>query len=162
MEGIHQQMGNVWLPNRAFSQYKLIAYFLILDSRWPAAHMCIVDKFELKRIAATVCTVLASYSTSLWREEIAKDNLGAMNKYWDESTTHTTHTNHKHIQLMMSGTFKKETGIKYFCQPLAMYTNREQDVGVWFSRLTTIRNQRVLPRVQCFWDTRGNVFQLLK
>ena len=48
------------------------------------------------------------------------------------------HSNHKHVPLMMSGTFKKETGIKYFCQPLAMHTTGGRDLSVWFIRLMDI------------------------
>ena len=39
---------------------------------------------------------------------------------------------------MLSGTFKAVTGIKYFCQPLAMQTDSGQDIGVWFSRFLEI------------------------
>ena len=57
-----------------------------------------------------------------------------MNKYLDKAMNHT---NHKHVPLMMSGTFKKETGIKYFCQPLAMHTTGGRDLSVWFVCLMT-------------------------
>ena len=33
MEGIHWRMGDIWLPNRALSQYELTTCFLILDSK---------------------------------------------------------------------------------------------------------------------------------
>ena len=70
-----------------------------------------------------------------------------MNKYCNESTTHT---NHKHAPIMMSGTFKKETGVKYFCQPLAMHTKRGRDVGVWFRRLMIICKTEGAPKGPMF------------
>ena len=136
MEGMHRRMGDVWLPNRALSQYELTSCFQILDSKWEAAHEGIEDKFESKRTATTACILVAGYFASLRGEEIAKVDLGAMNKYWDEAMNHPKH---KHVPLMMSGTFKKETGIKYFCQPLAMHTTGGRDLSVWFIRLMKIR-----------------------
>ena len=94
-----------------------------------------VDKFELKQTATITCILFAVYFVSLHGKEINKVDLGAMNKYWDKSTTHM---NHQHVPLMMSGTFKKETEIKYFCQPLAMQTKKGQDVGVLFCSLLEI------------------------
>ena len=76
MKSMYLQMGNVWLPNRAFSQYELTTCFLILDSKLSAAHEGIVDKFGLKRIAMTTCILLASYFASLQGEEITKVDLG--------------------------------------------------------------------------------------
>ena len=78
---------------------------------------------------------MSGYFASLQGEEIAKVDLGAINKYRDKAMNHM---NHKHVPLMMSGTFKKETGIKYFCQSLAMHTTGGQDLSVWFVRLMTI------------------------
>ena len=37
MQGIHRRMGDVWVPNRAISQYELSACMDVLDLRWEAA-----------------------------------------------------------------------------------------------------------------------------
>ena len=64
MQGMHQQMGNVWLLNRALSQYELTDCFQILDSKWDVAQIEIVDRFKLKRTVMTACILLAGYFAS--------------------------------------------------------------------------------------------------
>lgn len=49
-----------------------------------------------------------------------------------------THVIPPHVASMLSGTFKAEKGVKFFCQPLALQTESGQDIGVWFSRLFEI------------------------
>ena len=95
----------------------------------------VIDHYELKRTATTACIVLAGYFGSLRGEEINRVDLGAMLKYWEEATENE---NHPHVALMLSGTFKAVTGIKYFCQPLALQTDSGQDIGFWFSRFLEI------------------------
>ena len=58
-----------------------------------------------------------------------------MLKYWEEATENE---NHPHVPLMLSSTFKAVTGIKYFCQPLALETDAGRKIGVWFSRFLGI------------------------
>ena len=89
----------------------------------------------MKRTATTACIVLAGYFASLRGEEINRVDLRAMIKCWGEATIHEKHP---HVALMLSGTFKAETGVKFFCQPLALQTDSERDIGVWFSRLLKI------------------------
>ena len=96
-------MGDVRLPNRAISQYKLTACMDVLELKWVASQDTVVDTFEVKRTATTACIVLAGYFASLLGEEINCVDLGAMIRYWDEATTHE---NHPHVALMLSGTFK--------------------------------------------------------
>ena len=89
----------------------------VLESKWEEAHGTVIDRYELKHTATTAYIVLAGYFASLWGEEINRVDLGAMLKYWDEATNHI---NHPHVALMLSNTFKAETGIKFFCQSLAL------------------------------------------
>ena len=81
MQGIHRRMGNVWLPNRAISQYKLSACMDVLEARWGEAQETVIDHYDMKRTATTACIVLAGYFASLWGEEIKCVDLGAMIKY---------------------------------------------------------------------------------
>ena len=138
MRGMHRRMGDVWLPNQAISQYEMFACMDVLESKWEEAHGTLIDLYELKRTATPACIVLAGYFGSLRGEEINRVDLGAMLKYWEESTEHE---HHPHVALVLSGTFKVVTGIKYFCQPLAMQTDSGQDIGVWFSRFLEIRKE---------------------
>ena len=55
-----------------------------------------------------------------------------MRKYWKEATTHIQH---KHVPLTLAGRFKRETGNKFFCQPLASTTNAGRPIQLWFHRL---------------------------
>ena len=136
MRGMHCRMGDVWLPNQAISQYKLSACMDVLESKWEEAHETVIDLYKLKCTATTARIVLAGYFGSLRGEEINCVDLGAMLKHWEVATEHE---HHPHVALMLSGTFKAVTGIKYFCQPLAMQTDSGQDIGVWFSRFLEIR-----------------------
>ena len=86
-----------------------------------------IDKYNIKRTATTACIVLAGYFASLRVEEINRIDLGAMIKYWDKATTHEKHPQ---VALMLSGTFKAETGIKFFCQPLVLQTDSWQNIDV--------------------------------
>ena len=58
-------MDDVWLPNRALSQYELTACFQILESKWDAGQEGIGDKFEMKRTTMKTCILLAGYFASL-------------------------------------------------------------------------------------------------
>ena len=99
----------------------------VLESKWEEAHETVIDLYELKRTATTACIILAGYFGSLRGEEINRVDLGAMLKHWEEATEHV---HQPHVALMLSGTFKAVTGIKYFCQPLAMQLDSGQDIGV--------------------------------
>ena len=135
MQDMHRRMGDVWRPNRAISQCKLSVCMEVLESKWVEAQETVFDKYDMKRIATTTCIVLAGYFASLWGEEINRVDLGAMIKYWDKATTCEKNP---YVALMLSGTFKAETGIKFFCQPLALQMDNGRDIGVWFLRLLKI------------------------
>ena len=49
---------------------------------------------------------------------------------------------HPNVALMLSETFKAETGGKFFCQPLALQTDGGQNNGVLFERLLTLRKNK--------------------
>ena len=70
MRGMHRRMGDMWLPNRAISQYELSACMDVLESKWEEGHEMVIDLYELKRTATTACIVLAGYFGSLRGEEV--------------------------------------------------------------------------------------------
>ena len=108
MQGCHRRMGDVWLPNRAISQYEMKACFEILENQWNGSQL---DKYRLKQTATTGCILIAGYFGGLRGEEINKVDAGGMTKHLEESVGNA---NHPHVSLMLSGTFKKEVGIKLF------------------------------------------------
>ena len=110
MQGMHRRMEDVWLPNQVISQYELSVRMDVLEARWGEAQETVIDHYDTKCTATTACIVLAGYFASLRGEEINCVDLGAMIKYWDEATTHA---NHPHMALMLSGMFKAETGVKF-------------------------------------------------
>ena len=59
IQGIHCSMGDVWLPNQAISQYELLACIEVLELKWVEAQDTVIDKYDMKRTATTVCIVLA-------------------------------------------------------------------------------------------------------
>ena len=83
---------------------------------------------------------------------IIRVDLGAIIRYWDKATTHKIHP---HVALMLSGTFEAETGVKFFCQPLALQTDGGQNIGVWFDRLLTIRKDKGASKGPLFVGHKG-------
>ena len=58
-----------------------------------------------------------------------------MLKHWDESIKHGYS---RFVPLMLVGRFKKVTGEKMFCQPLAAKTNDGRRLDIWFARLLSL------------------------
>jgi hypothetical protein len=129
MRGVHRRMGDVWLPDRAMSQYEIAACFKLLDARWLVYELDVVGR---KKTATTACILIAGYYAALRGEEINRVDLGGMRKYWNEAVSHS---HHKHIPLMLAGRFKKEIGTKLFCQPLASVTKSGRKIQLWFARM---------------------------
>ena len=64
-----------------------------------------------------------------------------MREHWEESTQGF---NHPHVPLMMAGKFKRETGIKLFCQPLAMKSDSGVDIhSVFHKSLSILEKQGI-------------------
>jgi hypothetical protein len=120
MRGVHRRMGDVWLPDRAMSQYEFAACFKLLDDRWLVYHQ---DPFGQKKTATTACILISGYYAALRGEEINWVDLGGMLKYWDEATNHVQH---KQIPLILAGRFKRETGTKF---------KAGRPIQLWFDRL---------------------------
>ena len=66
------------------------------------------------------------------RVEIGKSDTGAMLKHWMKSVSHKGNPS---VPLMLVDRFKRVTGEKLFCQPLAVKTNNGRRLETWFGRL---------------------------
>ena len=79
-----------------------------------------------------MCIVILGYFGRLRGEEIGKADKGEMLKRWIESLSHK---GNPFVPLMLVGRFKRVTGKKLFCQPLAAKTNNGRRLDTWFGRL---------------------------
>jgi hypothetical protein len=64
-------------------------------------------------------------------EEIVRIDVGSMREHWEEAMGYK---DGKHVPLMMAGRFKRETGEKLFCQPLAIDSTSKVEIAKWFHR----------------------------
>ena len=64
-------------------------------------------------------------------------DLGGMNQYWKEGSSQTLEK--KYVPLTLVGTFKQQTGIKFYTQPLAWETKGKRCLVTWF-----VSSQRML------------------
>jgi hypothetical protein len=149
MLGCHRRMGDVWMPDRALSQYELNSCFEVLEVRW---RRFIKDQVGRKKVSITACILIAGYYAALRGEEINRVDIGAMRKYWTEAVTHIQHP---HIPLMLAGTFKREVGQKLFCQPLVSKTRGGRKIEVWFNRLLNIQGEEGVVRGPMFRGRTG-------
>ena len=65
-------------------------------------------------------------------------DIGLIRKYWEESTQFSK----PHVPMMLQGRFKKETGEKVFCQPLAVKSKTGAEILLWFSRNIFVMERR--------------------
>lgn len=79
----------------------------------------------------TAVILVAGFFAALRGEEITRVDLGAIRLHWDEAINFDRAP---HVPLMLSGRFKRETGEKLFCQPLATTSTKGLDVKNWFYR----------------------------
>ena len=122
-------MGDVWRPDVAVSRYVVRSSLEILEESWQEPGNNVNHQIE---VATAACIIISGYFGGLRGEEISKANLGAIRRYWNESTNYT---DHPHIPLVLVGRFKGQRGEKLFCQPLAFVTNGGCTIGMWFIRL---------------------------
>mmetsp|Transcript_20229 Transcript_20229/g.56232 ORF Transcript_20229/g.56232 Transcript_20229/m.56232 type:complete len:98 (-) Transcript_20229:400-693(-) len=74
------------------------------------------------------CMLLTGFYGALRGEEICRVNIGGIMKYWEEGTT--APGNKQHVPLVLAGTFKRETGLKFFTQPLACVTKSKRSCHI--------------------------------
>ena len=75
-------------------------------------------------------TFVCGFFGALRGEEIVRLELGAIRKYWEEAVSFP---DAPHVPMMLSGRFKRETGEKLFCQPLAPTSKSGINIKEWFS-----------------------------
>ena len=85
-----------------------------------------------KKTALMGCMLVSGYYGALRGGEVNRVDLGGMNQYWNEGSSQTTKK--KHVLLTLVGTFKQQTGIKFYTQPLAWKTKEGMILATWFVR----------------------------
>ena len=106
--------------DKAVSLYVIGGCFRVLERDW--SDIWDRDKddvFALRRVAMAACVMIAGYFGGLQGEEINKVDLSVTRKHWKGATGQVEHA---HVPLMLLGKFKKQKGIKLFCQPLVSVT----------------------------------------
>ena len=129
MKGMHKRMGDVWIPDRAITIGEVLAAFKILEEDWKQT-VEIGDLKGMQRASLSAIIVIAGFFGGLRGEEITRMDLGLIRKYWEEATQ----SDCPHVPMMLQGRFKKETGDKVFCQPLAVKTQSGIPILTWFAR----------------------------
>jgi hypothetical protein len=89
------------------------------------------DPQGLKKTGLTACMIIAGFFAALRGEEIVRIDVGSMRKHWEEAMAYK---DGKHVPLMMARRFKRETGEKLFCQPLAIDSTSGVEIAKWFHR----------------------------
>jgi hypothetical protein len=77
-------------------------------------------------------SLVGGFAAGLRGEEIARMDLRAIRKHWNESMEHP---DAPHVPLMLAGWFKRESGEKLFCQPLALESKSGSQIRLWMFHL---------------------------
>mmetsp|Transcript_22807 Transcript_22807/g.34549 ORF Transcript_22807/g.34549 Transcript_22807/m.34549 type:complete len:105 (+) Transcript_22807:1448-1762(+) len=72
---------------------------------------------------------ISGFFAALRGKEIVRVDLGTIKKHWDESVNFLWVPR---VPLMLLGRFKRETGKKLFCQPLAIKSKLGLDIKTRF------------------------------
>ena len=119
-------MGDVWIPDEAVSRYVVRSSLEILEESWQEPGKNVNHQID---VATAACIIISGYFGGLRGKEISKANLGAIRRYWNESTSYP---DHPHMPLVLVGRFKGQKGEKLFCQPLAFVSDGGCQIGMWF------------------------------
>jgi hypothetical protein len=122
MKGCHRRMGDIWMPDRPVTIHELKASLQLSEEDWEA-----FAKDEQGRVntALTASMLITGFFAALQGDEIVRTDVGAIRKYWNEAMGWK---DAPHVPLMLAGRFKRETGEKLFCQPLATVTKSGVDI----------------------------------
>ena len=137
MQGMHKRMGDVWIPDRPLTITEVLRALEMLEEDW-RIYFGIQDMMGLSKTGLTMTMIVAGFFGALRGEEVCKIDVGTMREHWKESTGNPMHP---HVPLMMAGKFKRETGIKLFCQPLAMKSNSGVDIASIFYRTLGVQEK---------------------
>ena len=130
MRGCHKRMGDVWLPDRPVTIQELLACLALLESDWVGTKEHEVQKRLYICLTGTLLTV--GFLGAFRGEEIVRLDLGGLRKYWHEGVYNPSTP---HVPVILSGRFKKETGIKFFCQPMPFQSKSGMGVKIWLERM---------------------------
>ena len=139
MKGMHKRMGDIWIPDRAITIHEVLIAFTILEEDWKGMTQ-VGDITGMERAALSAIIVIAGFFGGFRGEEITRIDIGLIRKYWEEAME----AEDRHVPLMLNGRFKKETGEKVFCQPLAIVTNSGIKILLWFKRVIFILEKRAI------------------
>lgn len=154
MQGLHRRMGDLWMPNKATSRYVIRGCFTVLDHNWDFFG---IDNYSKLSISRAACIIITGYYGGLRGEEIGKAYLGAIRYFWNEGISHP---DHPHVPLILAGSFKGETGIKLFCQPLAAITRDGRNLESWFSRYVSCLQNCNITSGPLFWNDKGSAMSV--
>jgi hypothetical protein len=129
MKGCHQRMGDVWMPDWPETIQELHACLKLLEDDWVTFEK---DDEGRTKASVTATMLISGFFAALRGEEIVRADLGAIRKFWDEAVSWK---GAEHVLLMLAGRFKRETGEKLFCQPLAAVTKSGVIIRQWFHHM---------------------------
>ena len=129
MLGCHRRMGDVWLPDQPITMNIMEICLAELETKWDVFKDDIIGQ---KKVSLVACILLAGFYGGLRGEEINRVDYGGMKKYWKEGMNETN--SRKHVPLVLTGTFKRKVGLKFFTQPLAPITKSGINIAKWFER----------------------------
>ena len=130
-------MGDVWIPDRPLTMTEVLRALEMLEDDW-RIYFEVQDVTGLNKTGLTMTMIVAGFFGALRGEEVCKIDVGTMREHWKESTEDPRHP---HVPLMMAGKFKRETGIKLFCQPLALKSNSGVDICGIFRRTLGVQER---------------------
>mmetsp|Transcript_25276 Transcript_25276/g.62236 ORF Transcript_25276/g.62236 Transcript_25276/m.62236 type:complete len:350 (-) Transcript_25276:812-1861(-) len=137
MKGMHKRMGDVWIPDRAITIDELKAAFAILEEDWNVMKQ-VGNVIGMEPIVLSATILIGGFFGGLRGEEITRIDLGLTRRHWEEAIN----SPHPHVPMMLQGRFKKETGTKVFCQPLAVRSNSGVEILTWFARTIFVMERR--------------------
>jgi hypothetical protein len=130
MTGCHQQMGDVWMPDRATTLEEVLHAYMLLEEDWTKYND---DKVMQLQMALTAMIFIGGFSGALREEELPKLELGAIRNHWQEAVHHV---NTLHVPLVLfSGQFKLMDGEKLFFLPLACRSSAGIEIRMWTQRV---------------------------
>jgi hypothetical protein len=97
--------------------------------------------------------LITGFFAALRGEEIVRTDVGAIRKDWNEAMGWK---DAPHVSLMLAGRFKRETGEKLFCQPLAAVTKSGVDIRLWLFRAISELEKFGIKTGPMFWAGSGS------
>ncbi|KAL7570832.1 hypothetical protein ACA910_018902 [Epithemia clementina (nom. ined.)] len=131
MDGCHERMGDVSIPDAALAIDTLLELEQVIDKIWLESRS-VSDREMMHETATIGCAIICGYSASLRGEELGHIRLR-------ESLMLTTqglkHTKQKHIVLALEGRFKGQTARKKHKVPLVLTSASGIPNFKWLMRL---------------------------